>query len=93
MSQQNNRYTYENAGFNGFMARSLKSNPGAQTLADQPSASASNMMNFDMMNTSGMIADNMRIGAKLELQGDNGRIAVKDTQGNEVGWVGDLDVS
>ena len=89
MSQQN-RYTYENAGFNGFMARSLKSNPNAQILADQPSASASSTVNFDMMNTSGMIADNLRVGARLELQGNNGRIAAKDTQGTEVGWVGDL---
>jgi hypothetical protein len=91
LSRPSNRYTYENAGFNGFMTRSLKSNPNAQTLADGPSSSASNTVNFDMMNTSGMITDGLRVGAQLELQGSKGRLAVKDLRGTEVGWVGSLD--
>jgi hypothetical protein len=85
------RYTYENAGFNGFMTRSLKSNPGAQTLAGNPSGGARAAINFDMLQSSGAITDSMRIGSKLELQGNNGRLVVKDDSGNEVGWVGDLD--
>lgn len=90
--QPSNRYTYQNAGFNAFMTRSLKSNPGAQTLAGQPSTGSPGAINFDMLQSSGAITDNLRIGAKLEMQGNNGRVVVKDDAGNEVGWIGDLDV-
>lgn len=87
---QNNIFTYEDAGFNPFLVRSLKSNPGAQTLAARPSNAASATINFDMLQSSGAVTDNIRVGARLELQGNLGRLAVKDSQGNEVGWVGDL---
>lgn len=90
--QPNNRYTYAQAGFNAFMTRSLKSNPGAQTLMGRPSTGSPGTINFDMLNSSGAITDNLRIGAKLEAQGNLGRIAVKDDHGNEVGWIGDLDI-
>ena len=89
--QPGRRYTYADAGFNGFLTRSLKSNMGAQTLFDGPSTGATNQINFDQMQVSGAIADNIKVGSRLELQGNNGRIAVKDDQRNEVGWVGDLD--
>lgn len=85
-----NSFTYADMGFNAFMARSLKSNPAALTLAEQPSVGAINSINFDQMQTSGSIADDIRVGAFLELQGSNGRLVVKDDQSNEVGWAGNL---
>jgi hypothetical protein len=90
LSQQNKRYTYEDAGFNSFLNRSLKSNPSARTLSDRPSTSASNTLNFDKLQISGTIADDLRLGSGLELQGNRARIAVKDDQDTEVGWVGRL---
>lgn len=86
-----NKYTYEDAGFNGFLSRSLKSNPGVNRLAGRPSVGSPAMINFDMLNSSGAIADNLRIGSRLELQGNKGRIAFKDNQSTEVGWAGDLE--
>lgn len=88
---QPNSYDYTSAGFNAFMTRSLKSNPTAQTLYDKPSVGSPNAINFDMLQTSGAITDNMRVGARLEIQGNNGRIAVKNDAGTEVGWIGNID--
>lgn len=83
------RYTYENAGFNGFMLRSQKSNPDAQNLRSGISKGA-NTINFDMQQIAGAMGDNLSIG-RLKLQGRKGRMAVTDeTDTTEVGWVGDL---
>lgn len=88
--QQGDSFTYADMGFNGFVVRSLKSNPAANTLAEQPSIGALNSINFDQMQASGSLGDNIKVGAFLELQGNNGRLVVKDDQRNEVGWAGNL---
>lgn len=85
-----NRYTYENAGFNAFMLRSLKSNPGAQTLAGGISTGSGTPMAFDRQQISGMLGDKLQIG-RLVLDGQKGRVITLDeTRTVEVGWNGDL---
>lgn len=87
--QPSSRYTYQNAGFNGFMMRSLKSNAGAQTLRGGmtiPSAA----IDFDRQQIAGAIGDQLKLG-RLNLAGNLGRIIVMDeTNTIEVGWMGDL---
>lgn len=88
--QPKNRYTYENAGFNSFMLRSLKSNAGAQNVAGGISVGNNNMA-FDRQSVEGAIGDTLAIGKRLTLDGNKGRMIVRDTAGTtEEGWVGDL---
>lgn len=84
------RYTYEEAGFNSFMLRSMKSNPGAQTLRGGISKGTGRPIAFDRQSIEGMIGDKLKLG-RLVLNGPEGRIAVLDRMEiNEVGWMGDL---
>lgn len=88
--QQSNKYTYENAGFNSFILRSLKSNPGAQTLAGGISTGSGPAINFDLQSVAGALGDVLKLG-RLKFDGRKGRIIVSDkTQTTETGWVGDL---
>lgn len=86
------RYTYENAGFNAFMLRSMKSNPGAQTVRGGISMGTrqGGPMAFDRQAIEGMFGDKVKIG-RLILDGVAGRLITLDsTESVEIGWVGDL---
>lgn len=84
------RYTYENAGFNAFLLRSQKSNPGAQTVRGGISMGTGKPMAFDRQSIEGMIGDKLKIG-RLVLDGRAGRLITLDqAETTEVGWVGDL---
>lgn len=84
------RYTYQNAGFNAFMLRSQKSNPGAQTVRGGISTGTGKPMAFDRTQIEGMLGDKLKIG-RLVLDGRAGRLITLDqTESTEVGWVGDL---
>ena len=84
------RYTYQNAGFNAFMLRSLKSNPGAQTVGGGVSRGNGGNLAFDRQQIEGMLGDKLKVG-RLVLNGRSGRIEVLDeTETIEMGWVGDL---
>ena len=86
------RYTYEQAGFNAFLLRSMKSNPGARTLASGVSQGSSNIA-FDRLQAEGMLGDKIQVG-RLVLDGVSGRMIVLDeTRAVESGWVGDLRTS
>ncbi len=86
------RYTYEQAGFNAFLLRSMKSNPGARTLAGGVSRGSSNIA-FDRLQAEGMLGDKIQVG-RLVLDGVSGRMIVLDeTRAVESGWVGDLRTS
>lgn len=87
----NSRYTYENAGFNTFMLRSMKSNPGAQTVRGGISVGSGKPMSFDRQALAGAIGDKLAIGQRLILDGNAGRVIVLDATGStEIGWLGDL---
>lgn len=88
--QPKDKYTYKDAGFNGFMLRSMKSNPLAQTIRGGVSAGTGKPMAFDRMQLAGGMGDSFRLG-RLLFNGSAGRIVVLDENGtNEVGWIGDL---
>lgn len=88
--QPNNRYTYENAGFNAFLLRSRKSNPGAQTVRGGVSMGTGKAVAFDRQQIEGMLGDKLKIG-RLVLDGRAGRLITLDkSETTEVGWVGDL---
>lgn len=89
MAYTKQRYTYQDAGFNGFLTRALNSNPNAQSLSDQPSG-GSNTMSFDRLQVEGSVGDKMTWG-RLVADGQAGRFIVKDkTNTDEQGWIGDL---
>lgn len=86
----NDRYTYENAGFNSFMLRSMKSNAGAQTVRGGISVGSGKAIAFDRQQVSGALGDKVAIG-RLVLDGVKGRVVVLDrAKITETGWVGDL---
>lgn len=84
------RYTYEQAGFNGFMLRSLKSNPGAQTLAGGISTGNGGTIAFDRQAIEGSLGGILKVG-RVQIDGIKGRIVfLDDTETVENGWAGDL---
>lgn len=84
------RYTYANAGINGFMLRSRKSNAGAVTVRDGVSSEKTPTMAFDRLAVEGALGDKLKIG-RLVMDGRAGRMIVLDeTETTENGWVGDL---
>ena len=90
--QPNNRYTYENAGFNGFLIRSRKSNGGAVTVADRLTngSNGNSSIPFDRVQIEGALGDKVTVG-RLVLNGVDGRIEVLDeTKTTDTGWIGDL---
>lgn len=86
--QPQDRYTYETAGFNGFLTRSLKSNPLANNLSDGIASSSGTAMNFDRQQVAGSLGNKLTIG-RLILDGVAGR-AIAQKNGEDVAWFGDL---
>ena len=82
----NSDYTYEDAGFDGFLTRPLV---GTST-ENQGSVYQNRQVNFDQSQTSGALGDTFRVG-RINLDGANGRISVFDENGNESVRIGELD--
>lgn len=89
----NSRPTYTDAGFNGFLRRSISSNINNNTLAQisRNSSSVSNI-NFDNINVSGSLGDTITVG-NITIDGSvgNGRIDGHDESNNTVWRLGDLE--
>lgn len=82
------RYTYRDAGFNGLMLRTRKSNPQADGITNA-SRGSGKPMNFDLQQVAGSLGDNLPVG-KVKIQGAIGRIAIENDQGTEAAWFGNL---
>ena len=89
MPQQNPRYTYEDAGFNGFLSRSLKANPLAQTVNQGIALGSGTPLNVDMQQLFGALGNKVKIG-RIMLNGIDGRIEMSDENGVDTSWYGDL---
>ena len=72
MRDDRDRYTYEDAGFNGFFRRTIASDPTDVRLGSL-SRRGLTMLNFDNVQTSGSLGDSLTIG-NITLDGRNGRI-------------------
>lgn len=83
-------YSYSDAGFNGFFRRTLVSNPNTMLLADSPSRSRGNQLNFDDLQTSGALGDKLKLGS-ITIDGKTGRIYIVDETGAEVLRIGNID--
>lgn len=70
-------YSYEQAGFDGFMSRSIDTTP--QVTLDSPGPQ-SNSIAYDRTQISGLIGDTLRIG-KIYLNGSQSNITLNN--GNE----------
>lgn len=85
MQKSNNDYTYSDAGFNGFLRRSISSNPGSATLAQMKRNSTNtSSINFDNMQVSGNLGDTIEVG-KILIDGVNSRIDGREDN-NETVW-------
>ena len=82
-------YTYRNAGFNGFLNRSLKSNPAASNLQAGIALGSGRPVNFDLQSALGAMGMKLPLG-RITLDGEAGRIAITNENGEEVAWFGDL---
>lgn len=69
-------YTYANAGYNGFLRRTINSDPNANSLRELGRGNK-NTINFDQMLVSGSIGDKVNVGL-ITLDGKNGSIIISD---------------
>lgn len=85
--------TYMQAGFNGFMRRSIDSD-GAATLRQASTnyrMSNRQTLNFDQVQTTGKLGDTIQVGDIL-IDGKKHRISIYDDgRVNETGRIGNLD--
>lgn len=81
-------YTYEDAGFNNFLLRSIDS--GSPTTLQQAENSRPRRdINFDQSGISGALGDRIAIGS-VTIDGVNGRITITDENAAEVVRIGNL---
>lgn len=86
----NPRPTYEDAGFNAFLRRSISSNLENDTLRQMARNSSSvSSINFDEMQVSGSLGDYIDVG-RITIDGAGGKINFRDGDSNIVGVAGDL---
>jgi len=84
MAQNNRAYTYEDAGFNGFMRRTLNSNINNGSLSQMARNSTTmSSLNFDNLQVSGSLGDTLEIG-RILLNGADGQIDVRDEDSSDV---------
>mgnify|MGYP001002121073 CR=1 FL=1 len=85
--------TYEDAGYNRFFRRTLSSNISEKSLKNVGAARAYKPqdLNFDDRQASGSLGDVIRVGSSIELNGQAERISIKDTEGNEVTRLGNME--
>lgn len=85
MQRGNNPYSYTDAGFNGFMRRSISSNVNDRTLSAMRRNSTNvSSLNFDNMQVSGNLGDQIEVG-KVLIDGVNSRIDGRESN-DEVVW-------
>lgn len=85
--------TYTQAGFNGFMRRSIDASAAGTLRQASSDFSKTNhqSLNFDSVQTSGTLGDTIQVGDIL-VDGKNRRISIFDEgRTNEVGRIGNLD--
>lgn len=82
------RYTYGDAGFNGFLNRGLRAQSAA-TLRSLSMSVPRQELNFDHIQTSGNLGDKIQVGG-IRLDGTNRRIVIVDELDIEVGWIGNI---
>ncbi len=80
----NSIYNYSNAGFDGFLNRSIDTNPSVihTDLNSIPAISTGQQVNYDQMQVTGSLGDHLRVGL-IDLAGGEGRISISDSGGNE----------
>lgn len=82
------RYTYEDAGFNGLMNRSRKSVSTARNIQGA-SRGSGRALNFDLQQVEGSLGDKLRVG-HIVLKGADSQIAIENEGGVETTWIGRL---
>lgn len=90
---QNNKPTYADSGYNGFLRRTISSDPKASTLSQLArNAGRGNILNFDNAQVSGSLGDTLEVG-KILIDGSvgDGRIDGHDDNNNTVWRLGDLE--
>lgn len=86
------RYTYQDAGFNGFLSRSLKSNPIANNVSQGIATGSGKPVNVDLQAMFGALGNIIDLG-KLVLDGVEGKIRVREEAGGEdTGWIGNIEL-
>lgn len=86
--QSNDIYTYANAGFDGFLSRSIDAS-NSPNLGVLPPINTGQQLNYDQMQVTGALGDHLQIG-NITLDGGNGRISIFDNEGNEIVRLGAL---
>jgi hypothetical protein len=81
-----NEYTYEQAGFDGFLSRSIDNLSQVNLDSAGPQSTA---IRYDSAQVSGLLGNTIRIGS-IYLDGVKGRISIYDGN-NEVIRLGELD--
>jgi hypothetical protein len=92
-NDKNKPYTYAEAGFNGFLRRSISSKANTGTLRELArGTSMPSALNFDNMQVSGSLGDTITVG-NITIDGatGNGRIDGHDENDNTVWRLGDLE--
>lgn len=84
-----NRYTYESAGFNGFLQRSIDMSKDSPSL-DASQSGSSKQLDLDRMQATGGFGDTVTIG-NIKLDGVGGKISIFDDNNNEVARLGKID--
>lgn len=82
-------YTYQDAGFDAFMQRSLSSDPTPQSLSEIAMLHPQTNINYDQQQVSGNMGDVFKVGS-ITIDGKQVRIDGVDTNGNVVWRLGNL---
>jgi len=91
VTDNKDKLTYEDAGYNRFFRRTLNSNPGELRLKDVGASRqyAPRDINFDALQTSGALGDKIKVG-NVTIDGNIG-VRMHDAEGNEVVRIGDAE--
>ena len=91
MQRNNKPYTYAEAGFNGFLRRSIGSKATTGSLREMSRTTAPpTQLNFDNMQVSGSLGDTLEIG-RILLNGADGQIDLRaDASDDVVVRIGEL---
>lgn len=81
MASSNKSHTYRDAGFNGFLRRTIASDANSISLSQMArSAGRGNTLNFDTMQVSGSLGDTLDVGNTIHLDGINARIDISSPE-------------
>ena len=91
MNDDRNKNNYQGSGYNGFLRRTINSNPNELRLKQIGPMRAHNpiTINLDQQQTSGSLGDKLQVGSVV-IDGSNGRISVFEDN-SEVVRIGELD--